>query len=754
MALKNLFDMVKADRYTADGREEIIKAQEAEIEDATRRTYQIGEISEKTGLQKTAQGWKPPKETKFGKVQQKNGEWGVQTKTGKGSSFIKHKDEADAKRALANYTAGYNRAGRNKEDPHSDKARQIKHWNKETDQIAKKYREERRAAHAAQFQKPAVGSKLDAADQRDQIGGEIKGNLEAAKYYFDKAQSFSPTDPSYKTYMTKAKQYNDEAKAQADDNGFDFEEMHNSGVTQAVNKYAEEQSKPAAQEVKLGGGADTYYFEDPDNMSNEDKVFKSLGIELAETFGDHDGEPGNTETWANGWLDNIMDNGGLGIKSKKTRQPAAPVPAEEVMRIVEENPARWNRIIGNAKKFYEGKGRSTDFESDEFYPIKLVGGKTKPSAQYYAEGKRNEKNNPLTGKYVTQRQNTSKDAAPSLSEIVDRVYNIGEISEKTGLQKTAQGWRPVKKGAAGKTSRANKEEAIRKDLGLTEGEDMSRFSDEQIEKMYAKTQQTPEQQKADFDKSKIGQAVNKGRQEFAAEKTRQKELASKTNAIGLPKENKPSADWKETPSGRTNMIRTPEGTATVTWNKEANGEEWYGFSTVKNNKMESSDTHYKTKAEAQLAAEKELKGENEPAGRDFRSELEKNPKGAYDFEKTIEKSIPLSAGDKEVLGNVKSFMREEGADYKDALKSVATGLVNGNKLHGDWYPEKEKSLLKIAKAVGMDEEVKSYVKTMAKGYDFGYSEDAAPRQLTGDCRIRIRKEKPALTGDTKIRVRK
>lgn len=58
MALKNLFDMVKADRYTADGREEIIKAQEAETED---KVYQIGEISQKTGLQKTANGWVKPK---------------------------------------------------------------------------------------------------------------------------------------------------------------------------------------------------------------------------------------------------------------------------------------------------------------------------------------------------------------------------------------------------------------------------------------------------------------------------------------------------------------------------------------------------------------------------------------------------------------------------------------------------------------------------------------------------------------------
>lgn len=61
MALKNLFDMVKADKYTADGREALIKAQEAETED---KVYQIGEISQKTGLQKTANGWVKPKNGK------------------------------------------------------------------------------------------------------------------------------------------------------------------------------------------------------------------------------------------------------------------------------------------------------------------------------------------------------------------------------------------------------------------------------------------------------------------------------------------------------------------------------------------------------------------------------------------------------------------------------------------------------------------------------------------------------------------
>ncbi len=152
MSLENIFTMIKADRYTEDGCEELNKAKK-EIEDA-RRFYKPGEISEKTGLQKQSNGtWAPPKETQFGKVQQnKEGQWGVQTKLGKGSEFIKHKDEKEAKRALANYTAGYNRTGRNKEDPHSNEKRYLKHLNKETEQISKKYGAGRRAEHAAHFQ--------------------------------------------------------------------------------------------------------------------------------------------------------------------------------------------------------------------------------------------------------------------------------------------------------------------------------------------------------------------------------------------------------------------------------------------------------------------------------------------------------------------------------------------------------------------------------------------------------------------------
>lgn len=81
MALKDIFTMVKADRYTQDGREEIIKAQKTEVED---RTYNIGEISQKTGLMKTANGWvEPPKGKAKG------------AKTGSGKSPVKQSSNTE-----------------------------------------------------------------------------------------------------------------------------------------------------------------------------------------------------------------------------------------------------------------------------------------------------------------------------------------------------------------------------------------------------------------------------------------------------------------------------------------------------------------------------------------------------------------------------------------------------------------------------------------------------------------------------------
>ena len=62
MALKNLFDMVKADRYTADGRETIIKAQEVETEDAKEKPE--GSISPDGKRIKQGGKWVPRKNAK------------------------------------------------------------------------------------------------------------------------------------------------------------------------------------------------------------------------------------------------------------------------------------------------------------------------------------------------------------------------------------------------------------------------------------------------------------------------------------------------------------------------------------------------------------------------------------------------------------------------------------------------------------------------------------------------------------------
>lgn len=300
-------------------------------------------------------------------------------------------------------------------------------------------------------------------------------------------------------------------------------------------------------------------------------------------------------------------------------------------------------------------------------------------------------------------------------ETEDKVYQIGEISQKTGLQKTANGWVKPKSG---------------KQPGAKENGPLSpaKRKAERIAKMqketgkaapYGRTLKGTPKTPDDNPLTERTQNRAEGRAAHAAQF--QKPTAG-NNLSDIP-------DFKGMESGDYDNKLRAEGWTTGGW--EGNG-------THSSAVFKKGDRTIRVN-EGQPGKITSVQEISKPEGRNFRSELEANPKGAYDFEKTVEKSIPLSAGDKEVLGNVKSFMREEGTDYKDALKSVATGLVNGNKLHGDWYPEKEKSLLKIAKAVGMDEEVKSYVKTMAKGYDFGYSEDAAPRVLTGDTRIRVRK---------------
>ena len=59
MAIKHLLKMTEVDRYTQDGRDELNKALQADVQDVR---YKTGDISQKTGLQKQPDGsWAPPK---------------------------------------------------------------------------------------------------------------------------------------------------------------------------------------------------------------------------------------------------------------------------------------------------------------------------------------------------------------------------------------------------------------------------------------------------------------------------------------------------------------------------------------------------------------------------------------------------------------------------------------------------------------------------------------------------------------------
>ena len=364
------------------------------------------------------------------------------------------------------------------------------------------------------------------------------------------------------------------------------------------------------------------------------------------------------------------------------------------------------------------------------------------------------------------------------AETEDKVYQIGEISQKTGLQKTANGWVKPKKGAAGKTSRASKEEAIRKDLGLTAGEDMSRFSDQQIETMYAKTQQTPEQQKADFDKSKIGQAVNKGRQEFAAEKTRQKELASKTNAIGLPKESKPALSQTDGKGNKVEIKITESKGGGFYVDKYVNGKK-VGINNA--NTRESAEAKAKSMMEQHMA-DPDYKAEEKP-GRD-RPALKKEDHVKLAKEvlsntsatdpgwtaEEIAKEWKLGKADAEEVKKEFDNLRKGSSGNKPAaqkrsqsVKSVKEYLTNNfwsqpedfkNEMSdAGWdVDEMTNEYAVISNEAGSQYEVrfadhgdgrdltmKSFKALQIDEDDDDSLEDSAPRVLTGDTRIRVRK---------------
>lgn len=219
-------------------------------------------------------------------------------------------------------------------------------------------------------------------------------------------------------FMTKGLPHVPEADAKKAVEGLPADtlnEMFNNLKEQHGDKYLAQQEAEGTK-VQLGERANIYII--PSDMSDEDKVFKALNIELDEAFGDKSGNPDEVETHAEIWLEHAQTEGGIGIKPSH-RQEATPLSSETIQKAIEENPERWNRIIKNAKKFYSGEGRSANFESDEFYPEEK---KSKAAAGSTA---------------ATITPELRKKAKAEKQESARKESVIREWLDETGLQKKA-----------------------------------------------------------------------------------------------------------------------------------------------------------------------------------------------------------------------------------------------------------------------------------------------------------------------------
>lgn len=345
-----------------------------------------------------------------------------------------------------------------------------------------------------------------------------------------------------------------------------------------------------------------------------------------------------------------------------------------------------------------------------------------------------------------------RDELAKLQETEDVTYKTGDISQKTGLQKQPDGsWAPPKKGGAGakagegtlKPSRKpdQKKHPLIKNpdvLGMTANgarKRMEAFGAQFVENKNGK----------DYFKTTSGDLVEV---EYGDNK---KVLSSTTYTGGEKPEQVYPTTAGHNIESYINKLHE-EGWKNDGWERNsANGALGYfkkGDKTIRVmqnwNGTLGGVSEIKPKAENKPAGSKlesDFDDERDSTGTNWQEKVEQNPRDGYNFEKMIQHRIPTSQTDKEELKGLRSFMNEEKASYQNALKSRAQALVDGHKSNGDWYPEKEQAIMKIAKAVGFDEELHKFIEEENRGYDLGYSEDAAPkiRELTGDCKIRIRK---------------
>jgi hypothetical protein len=382
MAIKDLMKATKADRYTADGRDELNKALKADVED---RTYKTGEISQKTGLQKQPDGsWAPPK---------KDGNPGAKS----GEETLKPSRKPDQKK-----------------NPRIN--------NPDVLGMTANGARKRMEAFGAQFVENKNGKDYFKTTSGDLVEVEYGDNKKVLS-----STTYTGGEKPEQVYPTTA--------------GHDIESY--------INKLHEEGWKNDGWERNSANGALGYF-------KKGDKTIRVM------------------QNW-NGTLGGVSE-----IKPKAESKPAEAeknkhykegqtVPQASAMQ------SRMRHREKEAMKTYEelkqkGANRDETYTAAQLVRSSRELGDLLEVIAKFPDDPINEataeKLNSMLQEhdrlqkevdYITNKNtDESTDTAPHeltgdtrlrLSQVTDKVYQIGEISQKTGLQKTANGWRPVKKGA-------------------------------------------------------------------------------------------------------------------------------------------------------------------------------------------------------------------------------------------------------------------------------------------------------------------
>lgn len=155
------------------------------------------------------------------------------------------------------------------------------------------------------------------------------------------------------------------------------------------------------------------------------------------------------------------------------------------------------------------------------------------------------------------------------------------------------------------------------------------------------------------------------------------------------------------------------------------------------NNSRTPDKEFKSLEEAKTAATKSA--ENKPAKKksqfdEWEEEVRQN-KASLDKQAAKVTKVLSTPADKALYKDIYSFADDEHTDFKSALYTIAEGVAEDAKEKGR-DKDKDAAIIKMARALGVANDLKSFIRDE---HDYKFASDSAPRQLTGDCKVRIRK---------------